>query len=319
MVNLTIWGPELKDPELLLVLLLADSLSSALSIALNDKQVLSARTLVCAIGAAQLSMLGIMGWSLGSRSISIDGPWRYLIFWWGVRMESILYLNSTFWMLYTARVLGVLKGFLRSLAFTSAFNIAEREATAKRHTSTTLSSPAIDQSDNKDGVEASSFESRRWLGIPIPCLLTASTPVRIQYSEAVATTSTAASEHILPTIASFVAAERLMHQTKPESGNWIEWGQMAQVAITVFGLLHLLYTILYQLMWKRPESFRRPRRFDEPLREYLRLLDSAYPSRRAQRSRASVSGTQSDIYELQDVVMSQPASALPASSVGPPS
>lgn len=268
-----IWGLKLKDPEFLVVILLADSASSALSIALNDKQVLSARNLVCTISTAQISMLGVIIWAVCNRSGSTDRQWQYQIFWWGGATSSVFDPDPLFWMLYVVKALSVLRGVLRSLALTSAFNIAEREAAHERRTGTAWSTQAIQQGGNNPSAPV--LRSKRWLGIPVPRLLTASTPLRISYSDSTATTSSAAIDYMLQTINSIVAVERLMYQIRPESGNWMEWGQMAQVGITVFGLLHLLYTIFYRLIWKRPKSFRGWRRLDEPLRAYLKLLDDA--------------------------------------------
>lgn len=268
-----IWGMKLKDPEFLVVILLADSASSALSIALSDKQVLSARTLVCAISTAQILMLGAIVWAVCNRSGSPDRQWQYQICWWGGITSSGFDLDGIFWLSYIVKALSILRGVLRSMALTSAFNIAEREAAHERRTGTAPSTPAIQQGGNNPSAPV--LKSKMWLGIPIPRLFTASTPLRISYSDSTATTSLAAVEYMPQTINSIVAVERLMRQIRPESGNWMEWGQMAQVGITVFGLLHLFYTILYRLMWKRPESFRGWRRLDEPMRAYIKLLNDA--------------------------------------------
>lgn len=268
-----IWGMELKDPEFLVVIILADSASSALSIALSDKQVLSARTLVCAISTAQISMLGAIVWAVCNRSGSTDRQWRYQIFWWGGITSSVFDPDTLFWMLYVVKALSILRGVLRSMALTSAFNIAEREAAHERRTGTAPSTQAIQQGGNNHSAPV--LKSKILLGIPIPRLFTASTPLRISYSDSTATTSFAAAEYMPQTINSIVAVERLMNQIRPESGYWMEWGQMAQVGITVFGLLRLLYSIFYRLIWKRPESFRGWRRLDEPMRAYLKLLNDA--------------------------------------------
>lgn len=192
---------------------------------------------------------------------------------WGGATSSSFDPDPLFWILYVVKTLSILRGVLRSLVLTSAFNIAEREAAHERRIGTAPSTPAIQQGGNNPSAPV--LKSKRWHGILVPRLLTASTPLRISYSDSFATSSFAAVEYTIQTINSIIAIERLMHQFRPESGNWMEWGQMTQVGITVFGLLHLLYKIFYRLIWKRQQQSRRRRQLDEPMRAYLQLLDDA--------------------------------------------
>lgn len=88
--------------------------------------------------------------------------------------------------------------------------------------------------------------------------------------------------HIPQIIAPILMTVSLLKQCNPKGGQWIEWGQLAPVGVACLGLIHwLFYTTSSKLMWHERHRFKHiniRQRYDQPMMEYLQVLDRTFPN-----------------------------------------